>query len=186
MKKWMKWLLAIVIILAIAAAALFWYFTKAYDNTAYLPAKYTTTANAILNEVEKSDTAANTKYKDGIIEIYGVVKEISFSDTTAALILIDSTGKSQILCSFQPQSVAAVKLLKEGSAVTVKGVFTNATSFKKEVVVASSKIDTVLTNDDDFGMLDGDAPVLEVAKPAAVYETIKKVTLIRCALIVKN
>ena len=186
MKKWMKWIFAILLVGIIVAAALYWYVTRTYDNTVKLKTAFTTTANTILNEVEKSDTAAIAKYKNSVIEITGKVLEVSLTDTTAAVILVDSLGKSQILCSFQPQSIEAVKLLKEGSSVTIKGVFTTASAFKKEVIVANNKVDTVATSDDDFGMLDVAPTEPVVIKPATVYEVIKKVTLIRCGLIVKD
>lgn len=93
---------------------------EGFDDTAKLKADYTVNATEFINEFVKNDTASNNKYREKIITVNGNASEIAATDSTATIKFADSTG-SYVIFSFDKDHVAAVKKVKEGDAVSIKG-----------------------------------------------------------------
>jgi aspartyl/asparaginyl-tRNA synthetase len=190
MKKWMKWLIGIIVILGIAAAFTYWYVTRQYNDTKTLKASYTNNANNIYTSLVSNDSLASLTIKDKIIEINGTISELNISDTTGAIIISDTSGFTQILCSLQNSELALAKTLKTGEAISIKGYCTSASLNKKQVKEIIVVNTDSLTSDDDFSMLGDDEPV-EEPKANASTEKIKienhiKIALIRSVIINNN
>lgn len=117
--------LALVIILA---AIYIYYATQKFEDTNSVKADYTVNAIDFIQEFQKSDSAANAKYRDKIVTVNGTVSAIEPADSaTVNLKIIDTTTGSYIIFAFQEQHAAEAKSLKEGDKVSVKGSFSAGT-----------------------------------------------------------
>ena len=121
MRPVFKKIIIAVIVLLLAGAGIVWYlFTLKFNDTAKEKAAYTVTAERLLAEFARNDTAANKKYTDQIISVKGVVSEKEAADTTINIKFADSTG-AYIIFAFQQAHLAEAKGLKEGDSVIIKG-----------------------------------------------------------------
>ncbi len=118
----MKKLLAAGLILLFIGAGVAWYlFTQKFEDTAAAKADYTVQAKELINEFRKSDSAANKKYTEKIITVSGMVSAIEAADTTLNVKMADTSNGSYIIFAFQQQDFAAVKKIKQGDQVSIKG-----------------------------------------------------------------
>lgn len=117
------------IVLAVTALLLFgggfaWYaLTKGFDDTALVEADYTVNAIQFLGEFNSGgqlNTAANAKYTEKIIDVHGRVSSVEAADTTLNL-KIQSDDGAYIAFAFQQKDQAAVRGVKEGDSVSIKG-----------------------------------------------------------------
>ncbi len=138
-KKGIKKVLWILVLLLVVGVASVWYiFTDKFEDTAKQKAAYTFNALDLIKEFQQNDSAANKKYAEQIITVNGRISEIEFPDTTANVKLTDTTTGSYIIFAFQPQDAAAVKTLKEGDSVSIKGSCSGGTYSK---ILEAEKID---------------------------------------------
>lgn len=116
-----KWLWRGLIVLLLAGGGTAWYlFTATYGDTAAEKSAYTLSAHALITEFLANDSAANKKYAEQIITVTGRVSAIDPADTTIN-IKMEHPGGSYISFAFQQQDMAAVKTLKNGDSVSIKG-----------------------------------------------------------------
>jgi hypothetical protein len=121
-RVWLKRILIIGSILFIVGVAAVWYiFTKKFEDTTKQEAAYTLNAMDIIKEFQASDSMANIKYAEKIITINGRVSETEAADTTINIKMIDTLTDAYIIFAFQEQHLNEAKLLKEGDSVTIKG-----------------------------------------------------------------
>lgn len=138
-KKGVKKILWVILLLVAIGAVSAWYiFTDTFDDTAMQKAAYTYNAADFIKEFQLNDSAANKKFAEKIITINGRITEIEFPDTTANVKMTDTTSGSYIIFAFQPQDAAAVKTLKEGDSVSIKGSCSGGTYSK---ILEVEKID---------------------------------------------
>jgi uncharacterized protein (DUF1330 family) len=124
-RRYKKWVIAVLIILAAAGLAVWYLFTLKYDDTATVKADYTVNAMDFIKEFKQDMTAANKKYAEKIIVVDGTVSAIEMADTTANIKMIDTTNGAYIIFAFQQQHVAEAKAIKEGEQVSIKGSCSN-------------------------------------------------------------
>jgi hypothetical protein len=92
-----------------------------FDATANSSSDYTVSAADLLREFQASDSTANAKYREKILTVNGNVSTIeSSNDSTANLKFVDSTGSYAIFTFLGPEA-GAIKKIKEGESVSVKG-----------------------------------------------------------------
>ena len=91
------------------------------DKTSALKSDYSVMADALIKEFLVSDSVANLKYINKIVEVTGIISELNCTDTTATLNFADSTG-SYTIFDFEKEQVPAVKRLQVGNKVTVKAL----------------------------------------------------------------
>lgn len=119
-----KKVLFVVVALLLIGGGFAWYaFKKGFDDTATIEADYTVNAAAFLDEFKLNDalnTAANTKYAEKIIAVNGRISSVEAADTTLNLKIENADG-AYIAFAFQQKDQAAVKNVKAGDSVTVKG-----------------------------------------------------------------
>ncbi|WP_299252661.1 hypothetical protein [uncultured Aquimarina sp.] len=75
------------------------------------------TASFIRNEKN-----ANSIYKDKIIEVEGVVKEVTFLNKRNTVILYGNNKNSGVLCDMQSNQIMEIKKLVKGQNIVLKGV----------------------------------------------------------------
>lgn len=123
-KKIIKKVLLIALALLLTAAATTWYFvTKGFEDTAALKADYTVNALALMNEFNGNgslNAAANSKYTEKIIDVSGRITAVEAADTTLNLKIENADG-AYIAFAFQQKDQAAVKNIKAGDSVSIKG-----------------------------------------------------------------
>ena len=121
-KTWLKRTLIAFLVLAVGAAAVYWYIaTEKFSDTLDESAAFSVNAQEFIREFEKDDKAANTKYSEKIITVSGRVAAIEPVDTTINIKFIDTTTNSYIIFAFQEQHLEKVKTLAVGDSVSIKG-----------------------------------------------------------------
>lgn len=94
---------------------------ETFQQTAEVNADYTVSATDLLREFAANDTAANTKYREKIMVVNGTATQVEQrGDSTTTIQLVDSTG-SYVVFSFDKEQYEAVKNIKTGDAVSLKG-----------------------------------------------------------------
>jgi TolA-binding protein len=122
MKPWLKKLLITGLILLLVGGFAVWYiFTEKFSDTTERKAAFTVNAMDFIGEFQKSDSAANNKYREQIITVNGRISELESADTTINVKMKDTLTGSYIIFAFQQQHLKEAKQLKEGDSVSIKG-----------------------------------------------------------------
>jgi hypothetical protein len=125
MKRYKKWLIALVVLLLAGAAVIYYLFNLKYDDTATVKIDYTVNAMDFIKEFKQDMIAANKKYSEKIIVVNGTVSAIEMADTSANIKMIDTTNGAYVIFAFQQQHLAEAKAMKEGEQVSIKGSCSN-------------------------------------------------------------
>ena len=121
-RNWIKKTLAIAGILLLVGIGVIWYlFSKKYEDTATVKAEYSLPASQLLQEFKTNLAEANKRYTEKIVTVTGRVTEIESADTTVNIKMIDTTSGDYVIFAFQSQDMKAVKQIKEGDSVSLKG-----------------------------------------------------------------
>ena len=121
-RNWIKKTLAIAGILLLVGIGVIWYlFSKKYEDTATVKAEYSLPASQLLREFKTNLAEANKRYTEKIVTVTGRVTEIESADTTVNIKMIDTTSGDYVIFAFQSQDMKAVKQIKEGDSVSLKG-----------------------------------------------------------------
>jgi len=124
MKPWIKRTLIAALLLLIGGGIAVWYiFTEKFSDTSDRKAAFTVNAMDLVGEFQKSDGAANNKYREQIITVNGRITEIegAAKDTVVNIRMTDSITSSYIIFTFQQQHLQETKQLKVGDSVSIKG-----------------------------------------------------------------
>lgn len=121
-RNWIKKTLAIAGILLLVGIGVIWYlFSKKYEDTATVKAEYSLPASQLLQEFKTNLVEANKRYTEKIVTVTGRVTEIESADTTVNIKMIDTISGDYVIFAFQSQDMKAVKQIKEGDSVSLKG-----------------------------------------------------------------
>ena len=121
-RPWIKKILLVILVLAVAGAAVYWYVaTEQFADTKNRKAIYTVNAADFINEFEKDDKAANIKYANKIVTVNGRVAEIEPADTTINIKFVDPTSGSYVIFNFQEKHSNEAKTLQVGDSTSIKG-----------------------------------------------------------------
>ena len=100
------------------------YFRPNVDVASVKPAYHIST-NSLLNEFSKDDSDATKKYLGKIIAVDGKVKKVEKDERGYYTIVLGTDGNtSSVRCAADTLHMQSIASLKEGSAVSVKGIFT--------------------------------------------------------------
>jgi TolA-binding protein len=122
MKPWLKKLLIIGSILFLVGAVAAWLIlTAKFSDTKQSKAAFTVNAMDFISEFQKSDSAANHKYREQIITVNGRVAELESADTTINVKMEDTLTGSYAIFAFQQQHLNEARQLKVGDSVSIKG-----------------------------------------------------------------
>lgn len=125
MKRYKKWLIALLVLFMAVVAVIWYLFNLKYDDTATVKPDYTVNANDFIKEFRQNMTNANKKYSEKIIVVNGTISQIEAADTTANIKMIDTTSGAYIIFAFQQQHLNEAKAMKEGEQVSIKGSCSN-------------------------------------------------------------
>ncbi len=71
----------------------------------------------ILNE-----KSANSIYRGKVIEVEGIVKEVTFLNNRNTVLLQGDTKYSSVICDMRSNQIEEIKKLKQGQKIKIKGV----------------------------------------------------------------
>jgi len=83
-----------------------------------------TDANIILIDYESNEEKANIKYTNNIIQIKGLISEISTYDGNVTITLKDKNFDASIICNLLPEENFDALQLKKGKEISIKGICT--------------------------------------------------------------
>ncbi len=123
MKNWKKILIALLFIGLVAAGYGIYLYNKKPADVRKESATFELTATALLEEFNRDETAANTKYLDKVIAVKGTIADIKIDTATgqATVILDSGDPMAAVTCSFYDEELDAVKKLAIGAEVIIKG-----------------------------------------------------------------
>jgi hypothetical protein len=125
MKRYKKWLIALLVLVLTGAGVVWYLFNLKYDDTATVKPDYKVNAIDFIQEFRQNMTNANKKYSEKIIVVNGTISAIEAADTTANIKMIDTASGAYIIFAFQQQHLKEAKTLKEGEQVSIKGSCSN-------------------------------------------------------------
>ncbi|MGY6648611.1 OB-fold protein [Wenyingzhuangia sp. IMCC45574] len=122
--------LLIFISISIIAIVLFvLWINKPYPNMQMAKTEATVSAKIVTNEYLKNENIANAKYRNKVIEVVGVVKNINLLNNRNTIILKGINKDINILCDMQKQTKLS---LKTNDQIKVKGL---CKGFLKDIVL---------------------------------------------------
>lgn len=123
MKRKTVWALLLLVVIAAAGFALYSYYKKPPDIRE-AAAHYETTAPALLADFNKNESTANAKYLDQVVIVEGTISNIELNGESPAIFLETGDPMAAVTCSFYNTESAALKSLKTGTTIKIKGVCT--------------------------------------------------------------
>lgn len=76
----------------------------------------------ILSDFENDEEKANTKFTDKIIELKGVIAEITTQDNATTITLMSQNFDATVICSLLPEETPNVLEYKKGDEISLKGI----------------------------------------------------------------
>lgn len=124
MKKWVLYTGAVAVILGIAAAVYVWFFVynKPHRDIESATPDFTLTAEELIAEFDKNDTATNGKYNEKVIQFSGKFKKIESADTTISIVF-DYGTQNIISAEMLPKYKSDMQTLNPGAEVVIKGLY---------------------------------------------------------------
>ncbi|WP_025743458.1 OB-fold protein [Aquimarina pacifica] len=89
-------------------------------------------SEVLISKFRENEELANSMYTEKVIEISGVIKEITFLNNRTTIVLYGNDKGSYILCDMQSSQKQEVKDLKKDQNVSIKGI---CKGFLKDVIV---------------------------------------------------
>ncbi len=122
MKKLKKILGVLVIMVLVATGFGFYLYTKKPADVRTLTSNYQLTATTLVAAFNADEKLANVKYLDQVIDVKGIVTDIKIDSAKQATIFLDGGDPlAAVTCSFYNEEAAAVKTIKPGEEVIIKG-----------------------------------------------------------------
>lgn len=126
-----KKIIILIIVLAIIVAGFYGYheYYRANQDLGHVKEDYSVKASALIKEYMNSEPQADNKYRNKILSVSGMIKEIDTSDNNYTVVVGDTVDMSSVRCSIDSTHSAELVDLKRGMNVTIKGALTG---FKKD------------------------------------------------------
>lgn len=98
---------------------------------------YTLTAKALIETFKTDEVRANSLYLDKIIEVEGVIKDISAADGNSVITLSVENSIESVICNMYPTENKKALGLHTGQKIRVKGI---CTGFLLDVILVRAVI----------------------------------------------
>jgi len=123
MKKIFKVLIITIGSLAVLLLAAYLYIRYMPEKSmSKQDASFSISATALANEYNLNPEASDKKYIDRVIQVTGVISEISTDQNNATVfILRENSSATGVLCTLDENSAKKAAKYKVGSPVTIKG-----------------------------------------------------------------
>lgn len=134
-----KWIVVIVLVLAVGAVAVYWYtFKKPARTASSEEAVFSVSAKDLASEFEMDENAANSKYLNKVIKVHGTVVGVSESENEISVTLKEVDSSAGVTCSFEKTSLEKSKITP-GQKVFIKGI---CSGFLMDVVLNKCALTT--------------------------------------------
>ncbi len=122
MKKYLKY---IILLVFIGGAFGFYMYNKPHKNISKAKTDLELSAIQLFADFENNEADANTKYLDKVMEVEGVVKEITKDENGLTSITLDAGGEMfGVICQMDNLAKHKRTDFKEGETVKFKGICT--------------------------------------------------------------
>lgn len=122
--KWKKVLAALLLVMLLGASTAVYFYYKKPADIRHSAAHYETTASALLAAFTANEATANAKYLDKVVTVEGVISTINSDGNNPTVFLKTGDPMASVTCSFYETESRALKNLKTGATIKVKGVCT--------------------------------------------------------------
>lgn len=95
-------------------------------------------SDELISSFKIDEEKANELYKGKIIEVIGIVKEVSFLNNRNTVLLYTKNKDSEIICDVHASQIEKIKTLKKDQKIRVKGI---CKGFLKDVILLNCSID---------------------------------------------
>ena len=121
MKKPIYLLLLLAILIGISVGG-YMYF-KPHPKLERIEADFVLASADLFKAYEANEVEANAKYLNSLIEVKGIVREISPTEAGGyTLILGSNTDMFGVSCAFEPNDAQGLEKIQSGMEVTIKGL----------------------------------------------------------------
>lgn len=116
-----------VLLMLVAFSAIFCfafiYFNKSSStDTANEQTEMRTTSENLIASFIKNEHAANNKFVERILEVDGVIKDITFENGCYSIILQVQDNTTYIICEMKTDQNKKIESLKKNNEITIKGI----------------------------------------------------------------
>ncbi len=118
-----KIVLLLSILLLVAGLYMYYgIYNRSYKNIETISAEVKISSTELVSSFMMNEKFANSIYRGKIIEVDGVLKEVTFLNNRNTVLLYSDNKYSSVLCDMQANQIEEVKKLKKGQKVKIKGV----------------------------------------------------------------
>jgi hypothetical protein len=102
----------------------FYFYNKPHQGISNEPPAFSLSAATLIEEYDKNENTANTKYLGKVIEVKGVVAEKSKDKKGNFNLTLQGPDLAGVGCQFDPKADDKFTMVKEGQEVVIKGLCT--------------------------------------------------------------
>lgn len=113
-------------------------FSSSEKNLSNTSPELTLTANDLASNYTTNEKKSNVLYSGKVLEIRGIIKEITFLNNRTTIILNSSSKSFGVICDIHPNQQNKINQLKINGSVTIKGI---CKGFLKDVILLNCTID---------------------------------------------
>lgn len=128
----------LVLMIFCAVGVAFYMYNKPSVNVATSVPVYELSAKQLLSEFDTDEAKANTQYLENIIAVKGTVIEVAIEDQQGIITLEGDGMMANVICHVALTEVQNLSHLKQGDALTVKGI---CTGYLMDVVLVKCVIE---------------------------------------------
>lgn len=99
-------------------------YNKPFINVSKSSPDIIVNSQVLLNDYQEDEVLANKKYVDRLIQVTGVIIEISIEQGVTIITLKDFNGLSTIICHMLPEDNLKVLKFEKGNTIILKGICT--------------------------------------------------------------
>lgn len=115
--------LPLLLVLGLAAFYIYREYNRTHKDTARLKPDYSVAATALLTEFSTNEQSSNKKYWDKVIQVEGMVKELTRDEKGFySIALGDTTSMSSVRCNIDSAHNSEAASVQKGSYIAVKGI----------------------------------------------------------------
>lgn len=125
MTIWKKIAMAVGILVVAGILYGLYLYNKKPQNIKQARSQFEITASGLTTAFNTDESNATKQYVDKIVSVSGSIKDVKIEQGGTATVFLESGDPmTSVTCSFYDTEAAAVKKLKTGQQVTIKGVCT--------------------------------------------------------------
>lgn len=123
-KHTFKIILAVFLAIILALIVSISYFNKPHVNVEKSDADYFLTSQNLIEEYEKDEVTTDRKYSEKILQVEGIIYELSTLKGSRVITLRNEDLESNITCYITPEENVNTLNLKIGQDIVIKGICT--------------------------------------------------------------